>query len=56
MVLFLYFEVAQLVEVAVSDPDGVFEIFRQHYGPGFDLACNINEYNGPFLGVKAADA
>jgi len=28
--------------------------FRSHYGPGVDSASNINEYQGHFLGVKAA--
>ena len=30
--------------------------FRSHYGPGVDLACNRNEYQEYFLGVKAAGA
>ena len=29
---------------------------RSHYGPGVDLASNINEYQEHFLGVKAAGA
>ena len=27
--------------------------FRSHYGPGVDSACNRNEYQENFLGVKA---
>ena len=30
--------------------------FRPHYGPGVDSACNRNEYQEYFLGVKAAGA
>ena len=30
--------------------------FRLHYGPGVDPACNRNEYQEHFLGVKAAGA
>jgi hypothetical protein len=30
--------------------------FRSRYGPGVDLACNRNEYQVYFLGVKAAGA
>ena len=30
--------------------------FRSHYGPGFDSASNINEYQVYLLGVKAAGA
>jgi len=30
--------------------------FRSHYGPGVDSASNRNEYQGYFLGVKAAGA
>ena len=30
--------------------------FRSHYGPGVDSASNRNEYQEPFLGVKAAGA
>jgi len=30
--------------------------FRSHYGPGVDSACNKNEYQENFLGVKAAGA
>jgi hypothetical protein len=30
--------------------------FRSHYGPGVDSACNRNEYQEYFLGVKAAGA
>ena len=28
--------------------------FRSHYGPGVESASNRNEYQGHFLGVKAA--
>jgi hypothetical protein len=28
--------------------------FRPHYGPGVDSVSNRNEYQGYFLGVKAA--
>jgi hypothetical protein len=30
--------------------------FRSDYGPGVDSASNRNEYQGYFLGVKAAGA
>jgi len=30
--------------------------FRTHYGTGVDSASNRNEYQGYFLGVKAAGA
>jgi hypothetical protein len=30
--------------------------FRSHYGPGVDSACNRNEYQEYFLGVKLAGA
>ena len=30
--------------------------FRAHYGPGVDSARNRNEYQGNFLGEKAAGA
>jgi hypothetical protein len=49
-------------KVAGSIPGGVIGIFpltysfRSHYGPGVDSACNINEYQEHFLGVKAAGA
>ena len=49
-------------KVAGSIPDGVsgffFDIksFRSYYGPGVDSASNRNEYQGYFLGVKAAGA
>ena len=29
---------------------------RSHYGPGVDTACNRNEYQEHFLGVKATGA
>ena len=49
-------------KVAGSIPDGVIEIFHwhnpsgPHYVPGVDSACNRNEYQEYFLGVKAAGA
>jgi len=48
-------KVAGLIPAGVS---GFFiEIsFRSHYGPGVDSACNRNEYQEHFLGVKAAGA
>ena len=30
--------------------------FWSHYGPGVDSACNRNEYQEYYLGVKAAGA
>jgi len=30
--------------------------FRSHYGPEVDSACNRNEYQENFLGVKVAGA
>ena len=30
--------------------------FRQQYDPGVDSVCNRNDYQGYFIGVKAADA
>jgi len=57
--------VAQLVEALRYKPEGcgfdyrwchwnfsLTEFFRPHYGPGVDLASNINEYHS--WGVKAA--
>jgi len=44
------------------DPSGVsgffidIKSFRSHYVPGVDSACNRNEYQQYFLGVKAAGA
>ena len=32
------------------------QFFRPHCGPGVDSACNRNEYEEYFLGVKAAGA
>jgi len=32
------------------------KFFRFHYGPGVDSACNRNEYQEYFLGVKVAGA
>ena len=49
-------------KVAGSIPAGVtgffvdIKSFRSHYGPGVDSASNRNEYQGYFLGVKAAGA
>ena len=42
-----------------ADVSGFFidiKSFRSHYGPGVDSACNRNEYQEYFLGVKAAGA
>ena len=50
------------LKVAGSIPAGVIgffidiKSFRSHYGPGVDSACNRNEYQEHFLGVKAAGA
>jgi len=47
-------------KVAGSIPAGVIgffidiKSFRSHYGPGVDSASNRDEYQGYFLGVKAA--
>ena len=49
-------------KVAGSIPASVGEFFidiksfLSHYGPGVDSACNRNEYQEHFLGVKAAGA
>ena len=49
-------------KVAGSIPPGAsgffidIKSFRSHYGPGVDSACNRNEYQEHFLGVKAAGA
>jgi len=49
-------------KVAGSIPAGVsgffidIKSFRSHYDPGVDSACNRNEYQEYFLGVKAAGA
>ena len=49
-------------KVAGSIPAGVSGFFigiisfRSHYGAGVDSACNRNEYQEYFLGVKAAGA
>ena len=49
-------------KVAGSIPAGVSGFFidvkslRSHYGPGVDSASNRNEYEGYFLGIKAAGA
>jgi len=49
-------------KVAGSIPAGVIwffidiKSFRSHYGPGVDSACNRNEYQEYFLGVKAVGA
>jgi len=50
------------LKVAGSIPGGFsgffidIKSFRSHYGPGVDSACNRNEYQEYFLGVKAAGA
>ena len=52
----------QIGRSLVRSPAGVsgffidIKSFRAHYGPGFDSASNRNEYQGHFLGVKAAGA
>ena len=49
-------------KVAGSIPAGIsgffidIKSFRSHYGPGVDSVSNRNEYQGYFLGVKAAGA
>jgi len=49
-------------KVAGSIPAGVsgsfidIKSFRSHYGPGVESSSNTNEYQGCFLGVKAAGA
>ena len=45
-------------KVSGSIPPGVIDIKSSgsHYGPGVDSACNRNEYQEHFLGVKAAGA
>jgi len=49
-------------KVAGSIPAGIIgffidiKSFRSHYGPGVDSVSNRNEYQGYFLGVKAANA
>jgi len=43
-------------KVAGSVPAGVIKFFRSHYGPGVESVSNRNEYQGYFLGVKAAGA
>ena len=61
--------VAQLVEALRYKPEGRgfdsrwchwnFSLtlsFRPHYGPGVDSACDGNEYQECFLGVKATGA
>ena len=51
-----------VVKVAGSIPAGVsgffvdIKTFRSHYGPGVDSVSNRNDYQGYFLGVKAAGA
>jgi hypothetical protein len=61
--------VAQLVEALRYKPEGrgfdspccywnfsLTYSFQSHYGPVVDSASNRNEYQGYFLGVKAAGA
>ena len=63
------YAVAQLVEALRYKPEGcgfdsrwghcnfsVTQSLWPHYGPGVDSACNINEYQELFLGVKTAGA
>jgi len=46
------------LKVAGSIPGFLIGIksFRSYYGPGVDSACNRNDYQEYFLGVKAAGA
>jgi hypothetical protein len=54
--------VAQLVEALRHKPEGRgldsrwCQSFRPHYGLGVNSACNRNEYQVYFLGVRAAGA
>jgi hypothetical protein len=63
------YAVAQLVEALRYKPEGrrldfrwchwdfsLTQSLRSHYGTWIDSACNINEYQEYFLGVKAAGA
>ena len=49
-------KVAGSIPAAVSGFFIDIKSFRSHYGPGVDSASNRNEYQGYFLGVKAAGA
>jgi len=54
-----YGAVLQIVRLLVGSQLVSLEFFidiKSHYGPGVDSASNRNEYQGHFLGVKAADA
>ena len=46
-----YRKVADSIPAGVS---GFFIYIKSHYDPGVDSASNRNEYQGHFLGVKAA--
>jgi len=49
-------KVAGLIPAGVSGFFIDIKSFRSHYSPGVDSACNRNEYQEYFLGVKAAGA
>jgi len=49
-------KVAGSIPACVSGFFNHMKSFRSHYGPGVDSASNRNEYQGYFLGVKAAGA
>ena len=49
-------KVAGLIPAGVSGFFIDIKSFRSQYGPGVDSASNRNEYQGYFLGVKAAGA
>ena len=47
-------KVAGSIRTGVSGFFIDIKAFRAHHGPGVDSASNRNEYQGYFLGVKAA--
>jgi hypothetical protein len=49
-------KVADSIPAAVIGNFHSHKSFRSHYGPGFESACNRNEYQEYFLGVNAAGA
>ena len=49
-------KVAGLIPAGVTGFFIDIKSFRSHYGPGVDSASNRNEYQGYFLGIKAAGA
>jgi len=53
-----YYSMLVIKYILLMIPIITFDIksFRSHYGPGVDSACNRNEYQEYFLGVKAAGA